>query len=118
MMRRSKVALTGILLTLGMLPVASATGQPVDTICKPKNVVVWNVQPRVHVQCTATVGGGIRYFAYPADDPDAVARVLTILTAARAAGADLVINYDPADTSGAAKGCNPNDCRLIRAVGF
>lgn len=90
---------------------------PRDTVCKPLNVVVWNIKPRVHVQCAAAVSG-IKYFAFPSDDAAAVARVLTILTAARASGADLVINYDPSDTSGHAKGCNASDCRLIRAIGF
>lgn len=114
----NKTYFTSICIVLALaLPYSSANAAPKDTNCKPRNVVVWNVKPRVHVQCTAAVSG-IKYFAFPSDDAHAVARVLTILTAARASGADLIINYDPADTSGAAKGCNASDCRLIRAIGF
>jgi hypothetical protein len=110
-------AFLGATLLCGSLGAANTVAaQPRDTACKPLNVVVWEVQPRVHVQCVAAVGG-IKYFAYRSNDRN-VALVLTILTTARAAGADLVINYDPADTSGAAWGCNTSDCRPIRAVGF
>jgi len=112
-----RAVLAAVLLGGSLGAADTAMAQPRDTSCKPRNVVVWEVQPRVHVQCVAAVGG-IKYFAYRSNDRDAVARVLTILTAARAAGADLIINYDPADTSGGAWGCNTSDCRPIRAVGF
>lgn len=114
---RKIIAIHLSLLFLFALTPDNLLAAPRDTVCKPVNVVVWNIKPRVHVQCAASVSG-IKYFAYPSDDANAVARVLTILTAARASGSDVIINYDPADTSGVSKGCNASDCRLIRAIGF
>jgi hypothetical protein len=115
----NRALLAGLVVGGSLFLQGPVEAQPVDTACKPRNVVVWEAKPhsRVHVQCVAAVGN-IKYFAYRSNDADAVARVLTILTAARAAGADLIINYAPADTSGASWGCNSSDCRTIRAVGF
>jgi hypothetical protein len=86
-----------------------------ETICTPSNVMVF--YNRVHVKCVETVGG-IQYFAAPTDDAAHVSRVLTILSTALAAGRQLSIVYNPADTSGTAFGCQANDCRTIQAAAF
>lgn len=112
-----------ILLAAGFLAAASipstALAAPKDTTCRPRNIIVWTVKPRVHVQCEAAKGN-IRYFAFPMTGNliDEAARILDTLIAARALGRTLIINYDPSDTSGASWGCNSGDCRPIRAIGF
>jgi len=72
---------------------------------------------RAHVRCAAPVGG-IDFFAVPTDNPAHVARVLSILSTAQAAGRTLNILYDPADASSLPLGCAPTNCRLLRGVGF
>ena len=99
-----------------MLPQAAAAA-PVDTFCTPDQVVVFTNAPRLHVHCTAAVGG-VSYFAISTADQAQAARVLTVINTALVAGRTLVIRYDPADLSGAPIGCQTNDCRLIQAVGF
>jgi hypothetical protein len=84
--------------------------------CTPANVAVFD--ERVHVKCTASAPDGIRFFAKATADADAAARVLSLLSIAQVTGRTLDIRYDPADTSGATIGCQPNDCRLILAVGL
>jgi hypothetical protein len=103
-------------------PVSQSGSDPVDAAsltwfqCTPANVAVFD--QRVHVKCTASTPGGIRYFAKATEDADAVARVLSLLSIALVTGRTLDIRYDPADTSGTAIGCQSNDCRLIVAVGL
>jgi hypothetical protein len=99
-------------LTLSALPAAAA---PQDTSCTPTQVVEWGT--RVHVRCAAAVGG-ISYFALSTSEPHRAARVLSLATTALVAGRTLIINFDPADLSGASFGCQTNDCRVIRAIGF
>jgi hypothetical protein len=83
--------------------------------CTPREIMTY--QGRIHVKCAASVGG-VRFFAISTQDSANAARVLSVITAAQVAGRTLTILYDPADLSGAAIGCQTNDCRLIRAVGF
>ena len=83
--------------------------------CTAEHVMVFN--NRVHIQCTASVGG-IFFFAAPVTDSAYVARVLNILATATAAGRTVIIQYDPSDTSGTAFGCQASDCRRLTAVGF
>lgn len=99
-------------------PVGSTSQVPATSTwisCTPDAVVAYT--SRVHVHCTAAVGG-ISYFAVSTADPANAARILSILSTAEVAGRTLSILYDPADTSGAAIGCQTGDCRLIQAVGF
>jgi len=83
--------------------------------CTPVQVMTF--QGRIHVRCAASIGG-IFFFAVSTQDAQFAARVLSVITTAQVAGRTLTILYDPADLSGAAIGCQNNDCRLIRAVGF
>jgi hypothetical protein len=83
--------------------------------CTPVQIVTY--KSRVHVRCAAAVGG-ISYFAAATQDNAYAARVLSVITTSQVAGRTLSILYDPADLSGAAIGCQTNDCRLIHAVGF
>jgi hypothetical protein len=95
----------------GLLGPASAVAN--ETGCTPLNVMVF--ESRVHVKCVETVGN-IAYFAASTEDSGNASRVLNVLSTALAAGRTLSIIYDPADTSGAAIGCQINDCRLIQGV--
>lgn len=83
--------------------------------CTPIGVATYT--RRVHVQCSAAVGG-ISFFAASTADPSYAARVLSLISTAQVAGRTLSILYDPADTSGTGIGCGSSDCRLIQAVGF
>jgi hypothetical protein len=83
--------------------------------CVPVGIVTYAV--RVHVQCQTAISG-VSYFAASTADAANVARVLSVISAAQVAGRTLAVLYDPADTSGAAIGCQAADCRLIQAVGF
>jgi hypothetical protein len=114
-----RVALTGLIATAAFLaaPLGPAMGAPTVTSCVPVAVAVFVPGPRIHVQCSAAVGG-ISYFATPTSDAASAARVLSILSTAQVAGRTLGIRYDPADLSGAGIGCQNNDCRLIMEVWF
>jgi hypothetical protein len=108
-MKRAVVALTLIAL------VARAEAAETWVSCTPAAIATY--QGRLHVRCTAAIGG-ITFFAASTQDAAFAARVLSVITAAQVAGRTLSILYDPADLSGASIGCATNDCRLIRAVGF
>jgi len=110
-MKRIFAIVTLTLITL----VARAEAAETWISCTPAAIATYQV--RVHVRCTAAVGG-ISFFAVSTQDAANAARVLSVITAAQVAGRTLSILYDPADLSGAAIGCATNDCRLIRAVGF
>ena len=84
---------------------------PTWITCTPVNVGVFD--PRVHVQCNS---GSISFFAKSTANANQAARVLSVLSIAHATGRTLNIEYDPADTSGTAIGCQANDCRLILGV--
>ena len=122
MLRNICIRLASFPLVLGLLaypavflPLSSAQAAPTDTFCTPVQVVEWGV--RVHVKCSAAVGGVV-YFATPTSDAQRAARVLSVISTALVAGRTLVINFDPADPSGAVFGCAASDCRVIRAIGF
>ncbi len=102
---------------LSTLMSPNAYAAPVDTLCAPDQVVVWTSAPRLHVRCSAAVGG-IKYFVVSTADAAQAARVLSVINAALIAGRTLIIRYDPADLSGAAIGCLTQDCRLIQGIGF
>lgn len=104
------------------LMVASAAAQeaaPLDkatqdtTLCTPINAGVFG--SRVHVRCSVAVNG-ILYFSVSTADANAAARVLAAFSTAVAAGRDLRIYFDPADTSGTAFGCQAADCRKATGV--
>ncbi|HET9033381.1 MAG TPA: hypothetical protein VFN25_10800 [Dokdonella sp.] len=91
----------------------SATSPAATTVCTPVNAGVFDT--RIHVRCSTAVSG-IIYFAAPTSNNNRAARLLAILTTAVASSHNLVIYYDPADTSGTSIGCNASDCRLIQSV--
>lgn len=105
------------LLFLLALPLSSEHAKAAETwvSCTPVSIVTYQV--RVHVRCAAPVGG-ILFFAVSTQNSAFAARVLSVIATAQVAGRTLSILYEPTDLSGAAIGCQTNDCRLIRAVGF
>ena len=68
---------------------------------------------RIHVECSSPAPGGIRFFALSTADSHNAARTLSVLSMAHVTGKSLEILYDPVDLSGAAFGCQENNCRLI-----
>lgn len=107
-------AATALLSALPLLG-DGAAAYAAETSCTPSNVIVF--ANRVHIRCEETVGG-IRFFAAPTSDAAHAARVLSVISTATVAARNVVIFYDPANTSGTAIGCAASDCRLIDAVGF
>lgn len=85
------------------------------TSCTPIQAATFS--NRVHVRCAEAVSG-ISFFAATTTDQAFAARVLSLVSTAQVAGKTLAIQYNPADTSGAAVGCLASDCRLIIGVGF
>jgi hypothetical protein len=94
-----------------------ANAAPIDVFCTPNQVVVFTEEPRLHVKCEESFAGVI-YFATSTTDTAQSARILSVIQTALVAGRTLIVNYDPADLSGAAIGCLTHDCRLIRRIGF
>jgi hypothetical protein len=101
----------------------SAADFPVDTLsvepaqtwvgCTPDSVASYNT--RIHVRCTASVGG-ISYWAVSTENPAHAARMLSVLSTAKVGGRTLSLLYDPADTSNLPPGCLVSDCRLLLAA--
>ena len=134
--RRSSGAFLLVVVTVILflaLPQKAKAAEEV-TLCTPDEVAVFTIAfnsgttrdqrgtptiitPRLHVRCTASVGG-IRFFAVSSSDGAMAARVLSVINTALVAGRTLTIRYDPTDLSGAGIGCLNADCRLILAIGF
>ena len=108
-----------VLLALGLAGFAAgaARAAPTDMYCTPNQVVVFTDAPRLHVRCDESYAGVV-YFAADTTDAAQAARILSIIQTALVAGRTLVVNYDPSDLSGTAIGCQADDCRLIRRIGF
>lgn len=77
--------------------------------CTPTGVAAFT--SRIHVRCSTAAPGGIYYFAVPTSDINRAARMLAMFQTALAAGRQLTVFYDAADTSGVAYGCAASDCR-------
>ena len=92
---------------------AASSPDAVWTNCTPANVASYTT--RVHVKCTASVGG-IWYFAVATDNPAHVARILSVLSTAKVAGRTLSILYEPGSTSDLPPGCAASDCRTLLAA--
>lgn len=100
-------------------PANAPLAAPTWISCTPVGVGTFTTSgfKRIHVRC-ATAVSGISFFAVSASDPDNAARALAILNAVQLAGRTLNIQYDPADTSGNAWGCNSSDCRIILGLEY
>ena len=90
---------------------------PVDVFCTPNQIVVLTEAPRLQVRCDESFAGVV-YFAAPTADAAQAGRILSVIQTALVAGRTLIVNYEPADLSGTGIGCQSNDCRLIRRIGF
>jgi hypothetical protein len=105
------VVLAGVMLVLGSASPSFAT----YFTCKSTEVRVF--PERIHVRCDKAASGGIVYFAISTTNSAHAARILSLLTTAHLTARNLVVEYDPNDTSGTAFGCQANDCRRILSVG-
>jgi hypothetical protein len=99
------------------LAAGPVAGAPVDVFCTPNQVVVFTEAPRLQVRCDESFSGVV-YFAAPTADSAQASRILSVIQTALVAGRTLIVNYEPADLNGARIGCQSNDCRLIRRIGF
>jgi arabinogalactan endo-1,4-beta-galactosidase len=101
-----------VFLVFGLAGTAAAA--PVWVDCTPGKVATF--PSRVHVECTATVGGGILFFAVASSDTGYANRFMSLASSALVAGRTLRVFYDPADTSGTAFGCGAADCRRAQGI--
>ena len=97
-----------------VLVAGTAAAAPVWVDCTPGKVATF--PNRVHVECTATVGGGILFFAVASSDTGYANRFMSLASSALVAGRTLRIFYDPADTSGSTFGCGTSDCRKAPGI--
>jgi len=107
--------LSALLLASGL--VAATTDAGAATVwsdCVP--VLTGTFANRTHVKCAASVSGGIIWFAVDSSKTDYANRFMSMVNTALVSGKTLTVNYDPADTSGAAFGCGASDCR--KALGI
>lgn len=111
MMRRMMVLFA---LVVGLAIAEKAAAAETWTDCVPMGVATFS--NRVHVRCSAAVGGGILYFAMQTTDSAAAARFVSVASSALIAGRTLKIQYDPADLTGGTFGCATGDCRRARAL--
>lgn len=117
-LRRTASGLACVALALaGLAAAGPASAEPTDVPCTPNQVVVFTEAPRLHVRCDESFGR-IVYFAASTTDPAQAGRILSVIQTALVAGRTLIVNYEPNDVTGEAIGCQQNDCRLIRRIGF
>jgi hypothetical protein len=100
--------------TFALLLASQASAANVWSSCTPTGVATFS--NRVHVRCSASVSGGIFYFAVATTDSAQAARFVSVASSALIAGRNLEVWYDPADLSGASFGCQTNDCRRAQAL--
>lgn len=113
-------ALSLTLATFGLFlasPVVTQEAQAAATWISCTPVQSMTYSSRVHVKCSAAVGG-ISYFAASTSNADNAARILSTVNAAVVSGRTLSVLYDPADLTGSSIGCANSDCRLIQAIGL
>lgn len=84
--------------------------------CTPHSVAIYN--GRIHVRCTSPAAGGVLYddiwyFVVSTADSRKAARNLSMMMTAQVSGKTLGITFSWTDLSGAAIGCQIDDCRLI-----
>ena len=95
----------------GMFLASSTYGFSTQSDCVP--VDVGTFANRVHVRCSASVSGGIWYFAVSSANTAEAARFLSLASAALVAGRTLTIFYETTDTSGDSFDCRSADCRKV-----
>ncbi|QSQ17490.1 hypothetical protein [Myxococcus landrumensis] len=93
------------------LCLSSGTALADTATCVPSQVGVFT--NRIHVRCSASVAGGIWFFAVPTTDAAHTNRMLSLLTSALVGGRSMTIDYNPSSTAGTSIGCQSNDCRLL-----
>jgi hypothetical protein len=111
--RRLIAVVTAALLVLGSASRSSAA----STFYTCKSVDVHSFAERIHVRCNQPTGGGIVFFAVSTANSAHAARILSVLMTAHLTGRNIVVEYDPNDTSGTAFGCQAHDCRRLLSVG-
>jgi hypothetical protein len=98
---------------------ARASYETWDCVVSQVQLVVTSATgaPRVAVQCQASTGGGISWFAFRiSDGPELAKMILGMLGTAKAAGRTVRVGYESTDVSGGAWGCQTNDCRILKKL--
>ncbi len=105
--------LTSVMLVFGSASPSFAA----STFYTCKSVEVGTYAERIHVRCNRAASGGIVFFAVSTSNSAHAARILSLLTTAHLTARNIVVEYDPNDTSGTAFGCQAQDCRRLLSVG-
>jgi hypothetical protein len=116
-LRLTASAVAAVALPLAGLATGPVRAEPMGASCTPSQVVVFTEAPRLQVRCEEA-NSGVVYFALSTNDAAQAGRVLSVIQTALVAGRTLIVSYEPNDLSGAAIGCQSQDCRLIRSIGF
>lgn len=108
----SLVALAGVLLTL--VPARPSFAASTFFTCKSVDVAVF--PERIHVRCTQPAVWNVVFFAVSTANSAHAARILSALLVAHSVGKNVVVEFEPNDTTGTAFGCAANDCRRLLSV--
>ena len=111
-MKRMMLMLFALVVSVSIAAEVSAAEMWTD--CVPAGVATFG--NRVHVRCSASVSGGIFFFAVATTDSAQAARFVSVASSALIAGRTLKVLFDPADLTGGQFGCATNDCRRARAL--
>ena len=115
------IAIMGIA-AVGMLRArsvrAAAPTAGVLWTCSPDVVVSANVRVVAHCASGYVIDPSttITWFAYPTSDTGNASRMLSLFETAKATGSTITFYFDTNDQSGAAYGCQTNNCRAIWAA--
>lgn len=101
-----------VLLTI--VPTRMTFAASTTTTCKPIEVATY--AERIHVRCAQATSAGIVFFSVATANSAHAARMLSSLLMAHTVGKNVVVEFDPNDTSGTAFGCQAHDCRRLLSV--
>ena len=99
---------------LTLAPARMSFAASTFSTCKPVEVATY--AERIHVRCVQATSGGIVFFAVATANSAHAARILSSLLMTHTVGKNIVVEFDPSDTSGTAFGCMAHDCRRLLSV--
>jgi hypothetical protein len=93
----------------------SPASPEVSFYCNVDNVAAFD--NRIHVRCSSSPGGGVKYFAHPTGSTSGytASRMLAVAQTAYALGRPVWVYYVSSSSSNP-PGCNTGDCRLLTGV--
>jgi hypothetical protein len=111
--RRNIVRTAIFVILVVSFAVLAPSAHAVNFSCNPINVASFG--NRVHVKC-APGDGAIVFFAVSATNPAVAQRFTDIAVAALVNNKSLLIQFDPANTTGPSFGCALDNCRPAASI--